>query len=60
MSVALLCRSPGQVIVEVSAALTVHTCCVMLAVTLRIHLQRDTEKKAHVELSHRHHRSVHH
>lgn len=42
-SVALLRRSPGQVVVEVSAALTVHTCCVVLALTLRVHLQRNTD-----------------
>lgn len=44
MSVALLCRSPGQIIVQISATLAVHTCCVMLAVTLRTHLQRDRER----------------
>jgi len=41
MGVALLRRSPGQIIVEVSTALTVHTGCVVLAVTLRVNLHTE-------------------
>lgn len=51
MSVPLLCRSPGQIIVEISTTLTVDACCVMLAITLRIHLQRDRQRLLNIVLN---------
>lgn len=39
MCVPLLCRSPRQVVVKICTALTVYTCCVVLAFTLSTDLQ---------------------
>lgn len=49
VSVALLRRTPGQVVEHVGTALTVDPRSLMLAVTLRTHLLRHTQLIKHSE-----------